>query len=69
MEYEIGNLDGGARAAEKQASRDDDAKRLASGEISAAALRRKNSFFGSLAFSKFRIVAIGGKPIRQTGND
>lgn len=65
MSYEIKSLDQRARAAAKQASRDEDARRLAAGEISEDELRRNNSFFGSLDMSRFRMVAIGGKPIKR----
>lgn len=51
------------RAAEKQASREEDAARLARGEISPAQLRAENNFFGSLDMQRFRIVAIGGRPV------
>ena len=51
------------RPAEKQASRDEDAARLARGEITPAELRAENSFFGSLDMRRFRIVEIGGRPI------
>lgn len=58
-------LDPVARAAEKQASRDRDAARLAADEITPAALARENSFFGSLDLSGFRIAAIGKTPIKD----
>ena len=58
-------LDPVARAAEKQASRDADAARLAAGEITPAELARENSFFGSLDLSGFRIAAIGKTPIED----
>ncbi|WP_416067800.1 hypothetical protein ACK9YZ_23630 [Rhizobium sp. ZK1] len=65
MAYEVLKLDGHKRAAAKQASRDEDVRRVASGEISDPDLKRENSFFGSLDKSKFRMVAIGGKPIAR----
>lgn len=52
------------RPAEKQASRDEDAARLARGEITPAQLRRENNFFGALDMQRFKIVAIGGRPVR-----
>jgi hypothetical protein len=57
--YNIAN-----RAAEKQASSDEDADRLARGEITGAELRVENNFFASLDMSRFKIVAIGGRPIK-----
>lgn len=65
MSYEILKLDQKARAAAKQASRDDDARCLAAGEITEQELRRENLFFGALDMSRLRIVAIGGKPVRN----
>jgi len=58
-------LDPVARAAEKQASRDADAARLAAGAVTPAELARENSFFGSLDLSGFRIAAIGKTPIKD----
>lgn len=55
------------RAAAKQASRDDDARRLAAGEISKEELRRRNGFFSALfegeRAGQWEMVAIGGKPL------
>lgn len=65
MGYEVLKLDQKARAAVKQASRDEDARRLLSGEISNDELRRENSFLGALDVSKLRTVAIGGKPLAR----
>ncbi|MGI0524003.1 hypothetical protein [Rhizobium giardinii] len=65
MSYKIMKLDQKARAEAKRASRDEDERRLAAGEITKQELRRENSFFGALDMSKFRIVAIGGKPVRN----
>lgn len=53
------------RAAEKQASRDEDARQLAAGEITPQELRKRNGFFSALDFRKWVMVAIGGKPIRR----
>lgn len=47
------DFDRGQRAAEKQASRDEDARSLASGEKSRADLRREN---GALAFPNSEIA-------------
>lgn len=65
MSYEVSELDGRKRAAAKQASRENDACRLAAGLVDKHQLKRENSFFGALLESKFRIVAIGGKPIAK----
>ena len=51
------------RAAEKQASRDSDLARLASGAIDREGLQRENSFFSPLKLSGLRIAAIGGRRI------
>jgi hypothetical protein len=50
-------------AREKQLSRDRDAARLASGEVSALELRRQNGIGSHLPLSRYRMVAIGGRPI------
>jgi hypothetical protein len=63
LSFKVSKLDGAARSASKEASRDWDERRVSAGEVSPAALRRENSFFASLDFSKFKMVAIGGKPI------
>ncbi|MBY5551021.1 hypothetical protein HFO61_30210 [Rhizobium leguminosarum] len=54
-----------ARAAAKQASRDEDTRRLGAGEVSQAEVKQENGFFSSLDKSKFTMVAIGGKPIKR----
>ncbi len=64
MVYKVFKLHSHKRAAVKQASRDEDARRIASGEISDRELKRENAFFGSLDKSKFKMVAIGGKPLK-----
>lgn len=53
------------RAAAKQASRDEDARKLAAGEITPQELRKRNGFFSALDVRKWVMVAIGGKPIRR----
>lgn len=53
------------RAHDKQLSRDDDAARLASGEISAVALRRENGVGSHLPLSRYQMVAIGGRSIMR----
>lgn len=65
MKYQVSELDGRKREAEKRASRDEDARQLAAGEISGEDLRRRNSFFQSLDISNFKMVAIGGKPLSR----
>ena len=56
-------LDTDKRARQKQAARDHDAERLASGAVNIDDLRKEKSFFGSLPLHQFRIVAIGGRKI------
>lgn len=53
------------RAVQKQEARDLDRVRLEHGEISRADLRRENDFFAEVDFSRFRIVAVGNRPIEQ----
>ena len=67
MAYEVRRLDQARRVAAKQASRDEDARKLADGEMSPAEMRRKNSFFGALSLGGYKMVAIGGKPIGNKG--
>lgn len=52
-----------SRAQQKQLSRDRDAMLLQSGQITEAELKRRNSFFGALPIKRFKIVAIGRKPV------
>jgi hypothetical protein len=63
MPYAIGVLDSGKRARDKQASRERDNARLSSGEVSQNELRQENGFFSSLPLHRFRIAAIGGRPL------
>lgn len=51
------------RAREKQASRDWDAARLESGEVSRRDLKHENSIGSHLPLIRYQIVAIGGRPI------
>ena len=51
------------RAREKQAARDEDARRLAAGEITAAELAKENDFFASFDLSQARITAIGKRRV------
>jgi hypothetical protein len=53
-------LDPAERAREKQRSREDDARALASGAKSQAQLRRENGLF---AFPKVRVSLRGAKPL------
>lgn len=59
----IEKLDGVDRAKAKKVSRDEDERRLAAGEVTALQLKLENSFFGSLSNGKWKMVAIGGRPI------
>lgn len=52
-----------SRSKQKQLSRERDAMLLQSGQITAAELKRKNSFFGALPIKRYKMVAIGGKPV------
>lgn len=52
-----------SRAEQKQLSRDRDVMLLQSGQITEAELKRRNSFFGALPIKRFKIVAIGRKPV------
>ena len=52
-----------SRAKQKQLSRERDAMLLQSGQITEAELKRRNSFFGALPIKRYKIVAIGRKPV------
>lgn len=54
-----------SRAQQKQLSRDDDAIRLQSGQVSADEMKQRNSFFSALPVKKYKVAAIGGKPVRS----
>ncbi len=60
MANELERLDPKERAREKERSRDDDARALASGEKSVEQLRHENGHF---AFSKVRVSLRGAKPL------
>jgi hypothetical protein len=45
-----GKFNASERALQKQASRDEDARRLAAGETTRAELRMRNGFFSSIDF-------------------
>lgn len=53
---EDGYFDPVDRARQKQAARDEDQRALASGEVTAAELRKRNSFFGGLDMANFKMV-------------
>jgi hypothetical protein len=59
MRREAEAFDPAERAAEKQASRDDDARALASGAKSREQLRRENSMFSGA------VSIVLGKPLRE----
>jgi hypothetical protein len=61
--HPVRKFDPVARAAEKQAARDRDADRLRSGAVQADALARENDFFRGIEIDKFKIAAIGGRPL------
>ncbi len=54
-----------SRAQQKQLSRDRDAMLLQSGQVSMDEMKHRNSFFSAVPFKRFKIVAIGGKPVRS----
>jgi hypothetical protein len=60
-----GSFDWKKRAAKKQASRDRDLERLRNGEVTPEELAKENDFFAALDLTKFKIVAMGGKPLRK----
>jgi hypothetical protein len=63
MRYRLSEMDQSKRVGQKQASRDQDRARLASGEITAAELAQENGFGVALDLASFEIIAIGGRPI------
>lgn len=52
------------RPAEKQRMRDEDHRRLKSGEVTARQLREENSIFAEVDMSKARIVSIGKRKLK-----
>lgn len=58
-------LDDSQRAKQKLLSRARDEMRLKSGEISLDQLKYDNSFFNALPIKRFKIVAIGNKPLKR----
>jgi hypothetical protein len=65
MSYKISTFDPAERARQKQASRDEDARRLAAGEVTKAQLKRENGMLSGMDFSNSSIVAIGGKKLAK----
>ena len=65
MSYKVGVPDQEARIRGNQASRDEDAARLASGEIDRKGLEAKNGFFTQLPIADLRIVSVGGGPLAR----
>lgn len=57
-------LDRSPRAKQKELSRARDAVRLQSGQVSPEQLKHENNFFRSLPIKRYKMVAIGGKPLR-----
>lgn len=52
------------RQVKKQKQRDEDLRRLESGEISKEELKKENGFFSSLPLNKFKIKFIGNKILK-----
>jgi hypothetical protein len=65
MSYKVSTFDPAERARQKQASRDEDARRLAAREVTKAQLRRENGMLSGMDFSNAAIVAIGGKRLEK----
>lgn len=65
MSHKTPKFDFAERARQKQASRDEDARRLAAGEITKAALKRENGMLSGMDLSGSVIVAIGGKRLEK----
>lgn len=55
-----------SRARQKEISRARDAARLDAGEVSPDPLKRENYFFSALPIKQYKIVAIGGRPLRRS---
>lgn len=58
-------LDSAALSAEKQASRDNDAARLADGSVSVEDLKAENGFFSALPVHRFIVAAVGDEPVHH----
>jgi hypothetical protein len=65
MQLVVGKAEMERWAAEKQASRDRDQRRLDAGEITVAELAEENNFFKGFSLEEFRIESIGGRPLRR----
>jgi hypothetical protein len=65
--YKIRDFDPAERAREKQASRDEDARRLNAGEFTREELAKKNDFFAGFVVEKFKIKSVGGEPFDLRG--
>lgn len=63
MPVAVEKLDQNERAREKQASRDRDAARLKSGEVSRVQLASENNPFESMGLENFRIVSVGCRAV------
>ncbi len=64
--FKHGILDPEERARQKQASRDRDQELLDKGLITPEQLRIKNSAFAALPLSEFKIIKIGGRPLKPS---
>lgn len=58
-------LDDSARAKQKQLSRARDEVRLKSGKASLEQMKRDNGFFNAVPIKRFKMVAIGNKPLKR----
>jgi hypothetical protein len=56
--------DNDLRAKQKQKSRERDEARLKSGELSLDELKQQNNFFSAVPVKRFKIMAIGNKPLK-----
>lgn len=63
MRYKVSRLDANKRARQKRAAREEDARRLAAGEVSRIGLARENGFFAGCDLAHAEIVAIGNRPV------
>lgn len=58
-------LDESQRAKQKRLSRARDEVHLKSGEVSLDQLKQENGFFSALPIKRFKIAAIGNKPLKR----
>jgi hypothetical protein len=63
MPFKVGKLDQKERARDKQASRDRDAARLKSGDVSREQLASENNPFSGLGLENFHVVSIGRRKV------